>query len=226
MMWTTLRNHRIAQRIAAVDDSQFPASGRLRVGNQHPHLSGDDIHLVEAATRQWFRLVARHPRAKLSMPSMVVDDLWQDMTRHARDYAAFCDVAFGHLLHHQPGPAMASDTANANHISSLLATLSYARRDEGCSPTALPLLFRVDKILSIRDGNCYLANCGGRGECFRAPGLICLQHLGGLGKRRRPRGIRGDLPFNEGRYGYAGGAFGGCDGVGAGEFIADGGGGN
>lgn len=159
------------------------------------------------------------------MPSMVVDDLWQDLTRHARDYAALCDVAFGRLLHHQLGPAMAADTANTNHIPSLLATLSYARRDEGCSPTALPLLFRVDKVLSIRDGNCYLADCGGRGECFRAPGLICLQHLGGLGERRRPRGFRGDPPTDGGRYVHGGGAYAAAEGV-FGGFSGDGGGGN
>jgi hypothetical protein len=198
---------------------QFPASGRLRVGNQHPHLSDDDIQLVETATRQWFRLVARHPRATLSMPSVVVNDLWQEMALHTRDYAAFCDVAFGRPLHHQPGPAMAADTANINRIPLLLATLSYARRDEGCSPTVLPLLFRVDKNLRIRDGNCYLATCGGRGECFRAPGLICLQHLAGLGKPRSLRGYRGDPPTDGGRYEYRGAADSGV----LGGFSSDGG---
>jgi len=54
LLWTRLRNHRAAHRIGAVDDLQFPE------------------------IRQWFRLVARHRRAKLSMPSVVVDDLWLD----------------------------------------------------------------------------------------------------------------------------------------------------
>ena len=89
MIWTRLRDHRTAQRIAAVDDSPFPASGRQRLGNQHPHLSDDDIRQVEAATRQWFRLVARHPRATLTMPSVVVHDFWYELTLHTRDYAAF-----------------------------------------------------------------------------------------------------------------------------------------
>jgi hypothetical protein len=120
---------------------------------------------------------------------------------------------------------MAADTANINRIPLLLATLSYARRDEGCSPTVLPLLFRVDKNLRIRDGNCYLANCGGRGECFRAPGLICLQHLGGPGKPRSPRGHRGAPPTDGGRYEYNGGAYIAVDGV-FGGFSGDGGGGD
>jgi hypothetical protein len=225
MLWTRLRNHRTIHRIAAVDDLQFPASGRQRLGNRHPQLSGDDIRLVEAATRQWFRIVARNPTAKLSMPSVVVDDLWQELSLHARDYAAFCDAAFGRLLHHPPRSAMNAGTANTNRTTLLLATLSYARRDEGCGPTGLPLLFLVDQDLRIRDGNRYLADCGGRGECFQAPGMSCLQHLGGLGKRLGAPGIRGDLAFHDGRYGYAGGAFGG-GGDGTLEGGDGGGGGN
>jgi hypothetical protein len=223
MIWTRLRDHRTAQRIAAVDDSPFPASGRQRLGNQHPHLSDDDIRQVEAATRQWFRLVARHPRATLTMPSVVVHDFWYELTLHTRDYAAFCDAAFGRSLPHQREPAVAADTANTNRARVLLATLGYARRDEGSSPTALPLLFRVDESLRIPNGNRYLADCGGRGQCFQAPSLICLQHLAGPGKRPGPRGIRGDLPFHDGRLGNAGGASGGG---GVGDFGGDGGGGD
>jgi hypothetical protein len=156
------------------------------------------------------------------MPSVVVDDLWQELALHAGDYAAFCDAAFGRPLHYQPEPAMAGDTANTKRIPLLLATLRYARQDEGCGPKDLPLLFRVDESLQIRVGNRYLADCGGRGECFRAPSMICLQHLTGPGKRPGVRGIRGDLPTYDGRQGYAGGAF-GDGGGGAGDFSGGGG---
>ena len=119
---------------------------------------------------------------------------------------------------------MRADTVNTNRIPLLLATLNYGRRDEGCGPTGLPLLFRVDQELRVRDGNRYLADCGGRGECFPGSSLVCLQHLGGRGKRPRTGGIRGDLPFSDGRYGYAGGAGGGGGGeLGGG---GDGGGGD
>jgi hypothetical protein len=87
----------------------------------------------------------------------------------------------------------------------LLTTLGYARRDEACGPTALPLLFRVDEDLRIQDGNRYLAGCGGRGECFEVRGMVCLQHLAGPGKKRPRAGTRGGLPSYDDRYGYAGG---------------------
>ncbi|GLI01824.1 glycine-rich domain-containing protein [Phytohabitans aurantiacus] len=197
MIWKRLTKIRSARRVAVVDDLQFSAGGRQRLTNKHHNLSGDDIRLVEGATRQWFRIVARHPRATLSMPSLVVADLWSELALDAREYAAFCDAAFGRRL----TPASRQTTA-----AGTLATLRYGRQDENCGPTALPLLFRVDHSLAIQDGLSYLADCGGRGECFQVRGMICLQHIGGPGKRLRVGGIRGDLPFHDSRYGYAGGA--------------------
>ncbi|MCG5439131.1 hypothetical protein [Micromonospora foliorum] len=207
-----------------MSDLRFPASGRQHLRNRHPHLSDDDLVLVETATRQWFRIIARQPNTKLSMPSVVVDDLWQELTLHAQDYATFCDAAFGRLPHPQPRSATGGDTTDADRRPLLLTTLSHGRRDEGCGPTGLPLLFRVDQELRVHDGNRYLADCGGRGECFPVSGRVCLQHLAGPGKRPRTPGIRGDLPFNDGRHGYAGGA----GGSGGGEFSGggDGGGGD
>ncbi|MEO3775062.1 hypothetical protein [Micromonospora sp. B9E7] len=207
-----------------MSDLRFPASGRHHLRNRYPHLSDDDLVLVETATRQWFRIIARQPNAKLSMPSVVVDDLWQELTLHARDYATFCDAAFGGSTHHRPTFAASDDSTTTNRGPLLLATLGHGRRDEGCGPTGLPLLFRVDQELHIHDGNRYLADCGGRGECFPVSGRVCLQHLAGPGKRPKPPGIRGDLPFIDGRHGYAGGAGGGGGG---GEFSGggDGGGG-
>ncbi|MFG1841390.1 hypothetical protein ACGFH8_23565 [Micromonospora sp. NPDC049175] len=205
-------------------DMRFPASAREHLRNRYPHLSDDDIAVVESATRQWFRLAVRQSGAKLAMPSVVVGDLWQALTLHTQDYATFCDAAFGHPLDHLPRSATSDDPTDAGRRTLLLATLNHARRDEGGSPTSLPLLFRVDDELRIPGGRRYLADCGGRGECFPVAERVCLQHLAGLGKRPKPRGIRGDLPFLDGRHGYGGGS----GGVGGGDFSggSDGGGGD
>lgn len=214
MIWTRLAKNRSGHRI---DHLQFPARARHRLMNQHANLSGDDFVLVETAARQWFRLIARNPRANLSMPSVVVDDLWQELALDVREYAAFCDAAFGRPLVRSPRQTTPAGNTTAKPAASLLATLGYARRDENCGPTDLPLLFRIDQDLRIEGGYRYLADCGGRGECFGVRGMICLQHVGGPGKRLKAAGIRGDLPFHDGRYGYAGGAFGGgSDGGGSG----------
>jgi hypothetical protein len=200
MIWTRLRRYRAVHRIAIVNDLQFPVSGRQHLANRHPHLSGDDIRLVEAATRQWFRLVAGRRGPKLSMPSVAADDLWQEFALHARDYAAFCDAAFGREPRPQPGAAV-STAATDTDLTRLRITLDDARQDEGCLPPALPLLFRLDQSLRIQRGNYYLADCGGRGECFEVTGLICLQHLTGPGRLKTPRGVRGNSPTShDGQY--------------------------
>ncbi|MEU1242854.1 hypothetical protein ABZ388_21090 [Micromonospora parva] len=221
MIWTKFSSDRNPRRLRAVSDLRFPASGRQHLRNRHPQLSDEDIALVETATRQWFRIIARQPGAKLSMPSVVVDDLWQQLTLHAQDYATFCDTAFGRPPQHRPGSATSDDTTDDSRRSLLLSTLKHGRRDEGGGSDSLPLLFRVDQELDIHNGNRYLADCGGRGECFPVSDRVCLQHLAGPGKRPKPPGIRGDLPFNDGRHGYAGGA----GGSGGGEFSGDGDGG-
>jgi len=144
--------------------------------------------LVEAAARQWFRVAARHPRAKLSMSSVLVDDLWRELARHTRDYATFCDAAFGRLLPHEPEPAMSAANATADRTTRLRHTLDLARQDEGCGPRGIPMLFRVDRHLGIDGGLGYVADCGGHGECYERSGTICLQHLTGLGRQTK-RGL-------------------------------------
>jgi hypothetical protein len=173
------------RRACAVDAYKFPASVRQRFAFEHERLSGDDIGRVEDATRQWFRLAARHPRAKLSMPSAVVDDLWHEMVLHTRDYAEFCDTALGRFLHHVPESAMSPGDAARNRAAGLQTTLLFAQQDEHCAPAVLPLLFRVDRDLAITGGARYLADCGGRGVCYDLPGAVCLQHVTGVKAARR-----------------------------------------
>jgi hypothetical protein len=207
MAWNRQRD-----RVAAVDAYQFPSSVRQRFSYGHGSLTAADITTVEAATRQWFRLAARNPKAKLSMPSVIVDDLWHELVLHTRDYAEFCDVALGRFLHHMPESAMSAADAAAMGKSTLQNTLKLAQQDEGIAATALPLLFTVDRDLGIEGGRRYLADCGGRGQCHELPGALCVRHLTGTG--RGPRSgwkDRGQPPIDPS---LAGGGGGGCGGGG------------
>jgi hypothetical protein len=71
-------SRRVARRLAAVDAYEFPSSVGQRVRLKHPDLQMEDTALVETALRQWFRVLARRPSARLSMPSMLVDDMWHE----------------------------------------------------------------------------------------------------------------------------------------------------
>ena len=154
----------VAARIATIDAYRFPAGVRHRLSLAHASLSDQDIGTVESAARQWFRIAARRPRAALAMPSVLVDEL----VRMAPDFPV-------------------------RRGTDLRRTLILAQRDEDLAPAGLPLLFRVDQQIGIPGGRHYLADCGGRGECFELAGAVCLRHLDGPGRRppgggpRRPK---------------------------------------
>jgi hypothetical protein len=177
-----LRSHtrRTAEQVVAINAYPFPSSVRQRFHRTHPDLGNDSTELIEAATRQWFRILARHPKTRLSMPSPIVDELWHELLLHTRDYTSFCNAAFGRYLHHEPESAMSPDHAAASHSQHLLTTLRLAHRDENCWPE-LPLLFRVDHAVAGTGARRYIADCGGRGYCSATTlDLVCLHHLAGL----------------------------------------------
>lgn len=176
MRWIRSPNRRTVDRLAVVDAYRFPTSVRQRFAMRRSDLATGEVDRVEDAARQWFRLAVRHPKARLSMPSVVVDDLWHELVLHTHDYTDFCAVAFGRLLLQAPGPPAAGQLAT---------TFRLAQQDEGCQPEILPLLFRIDRDLAVEGARRYLADCGGRGECHELPGTICLQHVNGVGQGTR-----------------------------------------
>nr|WP_221376351.1 hypothetical protein [Actinoplanes polyasparticus] len=211
---------RTAHRVAAIDAYRFPAAVRQRLASEHDSLNQAGLDQVESATRQWFRLAARHPRAKLTMPSLIAAALWTEFSRQTTEYAAFCTEAFGRApldRPSSPGPtAPASSSgptapASSSGPAALAETFRFARQDENCGPAALPLLFRIDQQLSIRGGYRYLADCGGRGTCYDVPGAVCLQHLKGPGRLLRGRNRFGPPPpGNSGPVGEGMACGGGC----------------
>ncbi|WP_306206167.1 glycine-rich domain-containing protein [Actinoplanes sp. RD1] len=166
---TVLRPWRRAtgRRVSFINGYDLPHSVRSPGGKD-----------VEAGLRQWFRINARHPKAAVAMPSVVVGDLWQLFSRHTRDYDEFCTRALGRPLPYAPVP---------DDPGRLGLTWRLAREDERLGFDGLPLLFRLDAHLGVPGGRRYLADCGGRGQCYEQPGLLCLGHLGGPGRK-----VRGD----------------------------------
>lgn len=184
-----------------VDAYRFPSSVRQRFAFAHPDLAPENMRKVEDATRQWFRLAARHPKTKFAMPSVAVDAMWHEMVLHTREYQEFCEQALGRFLHHEPESAMSVADAAANRAKRLKNTFHLAQQDEGGEPPALPLLFRVDRETGIRGGRRYLADCGGRGQCFGVVDALCLTHLTGEGRRLRRDWTdpdHGNMPFGAG----------------------------
>jgi hypothetical protein len=196
------------RRLAALDAYQFPSSLRQRVLFQHAGLTGDTITAVEGAARQWFRLAARHPRAKLCMPSVVVGDYWREFRLYPREYAEFCDQAVGRLLQDDTTADTTADRGMRLHT-----TFRLAQQDEQLESHRLPTLFRVDHDLAITGARRYLADCGGHDQCYDQTDMLCLRHLVDVPRGRRSKWSHPGAP------GAAGGFGGGC-GMGCGGGCA------
>ena len=161
----------------------FPSIARQRLGFAHPALTADHLRAVEEAARQWFRLAERQRPDRLAMPSVAVDELWRVLTEQQAGFPPY-----------RPELPTAGD-----HGKRLQHTFRLAQRDEGGPADVLPRLFRVDREVGITGGRRYLADCGGRGECFPVAGATCLVHLTGPGKP-----VRGDWQGPDGPdYGWS-----------------------
>ncbi|MEV6636594.1 hypothetical protein AB0M54_38235 [Actinoplanes sp. NPDC051470] len=171
-----------SKRVAAVDDYVFPTGVRQRLAASRPGLTDAHLTMVEDAARQWFRLHARHPRGARSMPSVLVADWWREFVRHEREYAEFIAAAVGRPVPHAEA-AGGVESGGTGH--ELAVTYRQAREEPA---DGLPLLFRVDKSVDVPDARRYLADCGGRGQCWTVPGAVCLQHLDGPGRATGGKG--------------------------------------
>ena len=93
----------------------------------------------------------------VAMPSQVVDDLWHAFILCTRDYAQFCQLAFGRFLHHKPAVMM--DPAQKKMNEGLRRCWWHACKIEKIDPanaSRMPRLFALDASLNIANGFYYV----------------------------------------------------------------------
>ena len=156
-VWSRLHKKKQNEtRAAYIKAYHFPAALRGKVALRYPHLTLDQLELVYRGLRQYFLACLDANVVKsgkcVGMPSKVVDDLWHEFILHSREYASFCDKAFGGFLHHTPDSSMKVSMAQAlgNTLDRIKA------RKEGATGvamlTGIPLLFAIDNALGIEGG--------------------------------------------------------------------------
>jgi hypothetical protein len=150
-----------ARRLEFIRRHRVPARLLADLRRRHPQLAPRDAELVASGLRQFFVAAARSHGKAVSMPSQVADDLWHAFLHDAGAYRAYCQRAFGRLLHHAPAVTLGSvKDSNAG----LRRVWWHACREEGIDPRApsrLPLLFALDAKLGIAGGFRYLPDCHG-----------------------------------------------------------------
>jgi hypothetical protein len=147
------------QRAAHIKSYHFPAALRGKVALKYPQLTLDQLELVYRGLRQYFLACLDANVVKsgksVGMPSKVVDDLWHEFILHSRDYASFCDKAFGGFLHHTPDSSMKIPMAQAlgNTLDRIKARGNADTSATGVMTLAgIPLLFAIDSALAIEGG--------------------------------------------------------------------------
>src|SRR6187402_1586997 len=110
------RNARIRSRAAFIQGYRFPPELRNRL-QANTGLMLDQSGRVLEGLRQYFLACLAAQRSPISkqvgMPSKAVDAAWHEFIVLTKEYAAFCDKAFGRYLHHTPKAMMDEPTSAA-----------------------------------------------------------------------------------------------------------------
>jgi hypothetical protein len=169
IVWAVRQRRRTAQlriqRARYIAEYTFPASLRFKLDQGYPDLSGEQVGMILQGLRVWFQLVAANPRTQLGMPSHAVDKAWHEFILITKNYADFCEKAFGKFLHHTPhsvgdkaqkdglartyglGAGLAGGAALVG-VAGIAGAAAFSGRD----------LFNIDQTLGVPGGNSYTAN--------------------------------------------------------------------
>jgi hypothetical protein len=202
------------ERAAYIKAYHFPQAVRDKLSRKYPKLAPDQLDMVYRAMRQYFLAcldedVAKNGRS-VGMPSRVVDDLWHEFILCSREYATFCDKAFGGFLHHTPDSTMKVPMAQAlgNTVQAI------KKRNQGATGVAMlagiPLLFAIDSALAIEGGFMHDANTVAAIEAQRAAAASSSGSCGSGGGSCGISGGSGDS--NGGSCGSSCSGGGGCGG--------------
>ncbi|MDQ3581815.1 MAG: hypothetical protein M3495_09475 [Pseudomonadota bacterium] len=152
----------IKRRNAYIDAFLLPNRVARKLKERYPHLDERDISDVFRELKEYFHIIRESKEngneAFLSMPSQIVDEAWHEFILCTREYAEFCQRAFGRFLHHTPAESVRNP---AQVQEGLERTWRVACNREGIKPNdaaALPRLFALDAVLEIPDGHHYVLN--------------------------------------------------------------------
>jgi hypothetical protein len=144
---------------------------------KYPHLEAKDCQLVSRALRQYFLAHLKSGRKYVSMPSQAADEVWHDFILNTKEYAKFCQRAFGQFMHHTPAVVMSS---NRKSNEGLRRCWWFSCVEENIDPKnalRLPLIFAIDSKLKISDGFRYVPDCSGISDTAGGGTIHCGGHF-------------------------------------------------
>ena len=162
----------------------FPESYHIEVMKRYPHLSTEDVNLAFEQLRFYFSICLLKKPMSVAMPSRIVDVCWHIFLCDTRQYKQFCEMVFGDFLHHdawveanlsvqselttvvaQKDLEDLSEEMKAQQALEFRNQLAAARiyqwsaelegKGQKSMLPSVPLLFRIDEELAIKDGFLY-----------------------------------------------------------------------
>ena len=151
-----------------------------RVKEKHDYLTDANMRKVINALRDYFYICNQANGKMVAMPSEIVDVAWHEFLLFTRDYQFFCNKGIGRFLHHTPTEAMKSKTSAQEGIKRAWRLACAKEGINPQSPTKLPPIFAIDKVLKIKGGFHYQLNCKANsvGSSSTSCGGYCVTHIG------------------------------------------------
>jgi hypothetical protein len=157
-----LEGRQYSRQKIALEDWKFDNSYTQVVLQKYPHLQEADVIAAFEQLRLYFQICWRYEKRLVAMPSRLIDTCWHVFICDTRDYARFCEAAFGRFLHHEPpkGDELQKTGISERNQRQMLANArAYqgAMRHSVHDSLAVSALFSMDERLRIDDGFCYSA---------------------------------------------------------------------
>jgi len=171
------RKVKFKQRLNYIDHYIFHQGIRQKVLKKHPNLTDEQLNQVFIALKDFFKICLLAKKNRVAMPSRVVDDAWHEFILSTYLYQKFCQRALGRFLHHTPTEVMMTPTSAQESIKRAWRLSCASHHIDPKHPQSLPLLFKIDHGLNIKNGFIYYLDCKNTaGE--KTGNTYCVSHIG------------------------------------------------
>jgi hypothetical protein len=154
-LYSRFYKNRQKKQLFYIKNYSFPSSITLKVKEKYPHLTDEELNKVLFALRDYFFIANKANGKTVAMPSKVVDVAWHEFILFTKAYQKFSQKSFGRFFHHTPTESIKDNDTVDNTLKLTWQLACFHENIMPSAPNRLPLLFAIDKLLKIEDGNIY-----------------------------------------------------------------------
>ncbi len=155
-LWSLFSTNKNSQaQLDFIQSFRFSSALIAKLQKKYPNLTEEQVTLAFQGLRDYFAMCHQAKGGKVAMPSRIVDEAWHEFILFSRDYARFCQNAFGYFLHHNPSTPLTRLTDRTYALTQAWDLACKLANSNPKKTQKLPLLFRIDEELAIPGGMKY-----------------------------------------------------------------------